>query len=421
MSGSVVRTCRSTCPRCGRIVPATIVERGGDLYMLKSCPDHGMFDLLYWKDASLYRFARSVSAKGFRCEPPVCAEGVWCLRHLDRTTTVMLDVTGRCNMRCPVCLAGANEGKSADLPLAGIETILPENRSASRPNLCIIGGEPTLHPDLPAIIRLVRARGYIPRLNTNGVRLLNPSYRATLRKAGLDWVILQFDGFDDGIYRKLRGAPLLEKKLRMVDAMLADGFRVQFAVMLVKGINDAEFDRLIRFALEKGVFWLSFYPNAAVMRHDLASEVTHVSEAIDALERATAGRVGRRDIMDTMRLLSILHRLTGREILRQKLSVFPVAITRTRDGYTPITRLLRPLELARNAPAAARLAGEMARMWDFERKGMPRDVVVVNIERFNSAHTIDLEEASECHMCWLTPGGTVAYDVYNCITRATCR
>ncbi|MFN7955087.1 MAG: radical SAM protein [bacterium] len=411
----------SLCPDCRVVVPALLFERDGDLHMWRDCPSHGRRTDLYWKDAALYRAIDAVLPKDKGCEVPECARGIRCDRHFEWTYTIMLNVTGRCNFHCPVCLAGANEIETGLLTPAMIEHVLPEPPARGfRPNVCLIGGEPTVRKDLPELIRAVKARGYVPRLNTNGSLLTRPGKIEELKAAGLEWVILQFDGFDDAIYEKTRGQGLIDNKLEVIEKLRAANIKVQFAVMLVQDLNTDQIGPIIRFALENGIFWVSFYPHSRVVRNESIAGVpdsTHVADALAAIESETGGRIRPSDFVDSVTWLSRLYRVTGREELRQKLSTLPMVVVGDAHDYAPITRLDSPaavlgrgLKLARFAPAV----GDILR---YATRQPPRGLLFLTVEKFHNVDTLDLREASSCHMCYVTKNGTVAFDIYNALHR----
>jgi len=75
--------------------------------------------------------------------------------------------TLRCNRSCGFCF---NRGLDAppDIPLAHFAAILDRLRAAGVDTVDILGGEPTLHPQLDALVRAVAARGMRTTLSTNG-------------------------------------------------------------------------------------------------------------------------------------------------------------------------------------------------------------------------------------------------------------
>ncbi|MDD6212727.1 MAG: anaerobic ribonucleoside-triphosphate reductase activating protein [Clostridiales bacterium] len=77
--------------------------------------------------------------------------------------------TGNCNFRCPFC---HNADLLSPFPedALSIREILDtlKRRQGRLEGVCITGGEPTLHPDLPDLIQQIRALGYRVKLDTNG-------------------------------------------------------------------------------------------------------------------------------------------------------------------------------------------------------------------------------------------------------------
>src|SRR5215218_7712694 len=78
---------------------------------------------------------------------------------------VMVDVTHRCNMTCANCYLPNREIPDLDARwFAAILARLPRGTF-----IRLTGGEATLRPDLPDIIREVRKHGHHPVLLTNGL------------------------------------------------------------------------------------------------------------------------------------------------------------------------------------------------------------------------------------------------------------
>ena len=49
---------RSLCPLCLKVLPALIHEQDNQVYMSKTCPEHGEFNVYLWPDAEHYRWFR---------------------------------------------------------------------------------------------------------------------------------------------------------------------------------------------------------------------------------------------------------------------------------------------------------------------------------------------------------------------------
>jgi MoaA/NifB/PqqE/SkfB family radical SAM enzyme len=140
----------------------------------------------------------------------------------------------RCNLDCAYC----NEYDRTSMPVP-LETMLRRIDRLADLGTTIItlsGGEPTLHPDLDAIIRRIRDRGAIATLITNGL-LLTPDRIITLNRAGLDYLQISIDNVapDDVSKKSLR---VLDRKLEWL-ARFAE-FGVTINSVLGGGIRNPE-------------------------------------------------------------------------------------------------------------------------------------------------------------------------------------
>lgn len=130
-----------------------------------------------------------------------------------------------CNVRCVYCnVHGGTDQRLFDA--AYVERLLDD--AAARflpgpgaPTVDLIGGEPTMHPELPRLIRAARARGFARVLIcTNGVRLARPGYLDELVAAGLTGVRLSFHDHRAAFANRLADVPGLGDAYPEVAAML---------------------------------------------------------------------------------------------------------------------------------------------------------------------------------------------------------
>ncbi|MFH1022811.1 MAG: radical SAM protein [Planctomycetota bacterium] len=98
-----------------------------------------------------------------------------------------LDILRGCNVHCPSCY---NTRPPFVKPLERIKDDLNRILALRRVHtITLTGGETTLHPDLPAIVRHVREKGLRVAMLTNGVTLNEPLLRE-LSAARLDMILL---------------------------------------------------------------------------------------------------------------------------------------------------------------------------------------------------------------------------------------
>ena len=102
----------------------------------------------------------------------------------------ILDILRGCNIRCRDCY---NLQPDRIKPLAEIDAQLDAlTRLRKLQSISIVGGEPTLHPDLVEIVRRVRRRGMFVELFTNGVDL-NDQLLTELKRGGTNVIFLHIE------------------------------------------------------------------------------------------------------------------------------------------------------------------------------------------------------------------------------------
>ncbi|HEY8907861.1 MAG TPA: radical SAM protein [Rhodoferax sp.] len=305
MNTQLLAETESVCPVCLQTLAAQRVAEGDDIYLMKHCPEHGHFKTIVWRGlASYWQWGKRGSRAA---RPPVCETTVkrgcphdcgLCPDHIQHTCCVLLEVTQRCNIQCPICFASAAEG-SSDPDLGEIETWLRLLLAhGSKVNIQLSGGEPTVRDDLPHIVMLARSLGFdFVQLNTNGIRLAKEmGYAQRLAAAGLDCVFLQFDGVNDEVYRRIRGARLLDIKTAAIDRCAEAGLGVVLVPTLVPGVNVDEIGKIINFALARvpAVRAVHFQPISYFGRYPAppadADRLT-LPEVMAEIETQTGGRV----------------------------------------------------------------------------------------------------------------------------------
>ncbi len=94
----------------------------------------------------------------------------------------------RCNFRCPYCHNHPlvfHPEQYATIPLEDILARLHTFRNWMD-GVCLTGGEPTLHADLPLLVREIKRHGFLVKLDTNGS---NPLMLENLVESGeIDFV-----------------------------------------------------------------------------------------------------------------------------------------------------------------------------------------------------------------------------------------
>lgn len=128
-----------------------------------------------------------------------------------------LETNRTCNMRCRLCY---NLDRDLVKPLADVKADLDTAlRLRNLAAVTILGGEPTLYPDLPGVIADVKSRGLYCALLTNGLLLLDehgPDLLDRIKRAGIDRIYIHVDSGQTHVHGDIeavreRLARLLEK------------------------------------------------------------------------------------------------------------------------------------------------------------------------------------------------------------------
>ncbi|MCL2134966.1 MAG: radical SAM protein [Candidatus Bathyarchaeota archaeon] len=259
-----IKNTRSICPECLKVLDATIYEEDGKVFIKKTCPEHGLFNELYWSDYEHYVRAEKLRFDGEGLSNPQTEKknecpldcGI-CPQHKSHTALAIIDVTNRCNLTCPVCFANATAAGYVYEPTKEQVYGMLENLRANKPvpatALQFSGGEPTIRKELPEFIRKAKELGFSHvEVNTNGLRISQSvEYAKELKDAGASTIYLQFDGLTSDVYKFIRGVDLLDIKMKAVENLRKAGLTsVVLVVTLVKGVNDHQLGDIINFAVK---------------------------------------------------------------------------------------------------------------------------------------------------------------------------
>ncbi len=259
----VIKNTKSLCPICLKVIDAEVYEDEGKVMIKKTCTEHGEFDNTYWSSSEIYIETNNYEKVGNGIENPQtiadseCPNNCGiCDEHESHTVLGLIDVTNRCNLKCPVCFANAAVSKTLYEPTyEEIRTMLRNlrsNRPVPTPAIQYAGGEPTVRKDLVDLVKLAKEEGFShTQIATNGVRLARlPSLVQELKDAGLNTVYLQFDGVTEEPYLKIREKDLLSIKLKAIENCRKAGLGIVLVPTLLKGINDDQIGDILRFAAD---------------------------------------------------------------------------------------------------------------------------------------------------------------------------
>ena len=187
--------------------------------------------------------------------------------------------TGGCNFRCPFC-------QNSSLVLAP-ETV-PEisetefrdflrKRQGLLDGICVTGGEPTLHADLPEFLASIKHAGYLVKLDTNGT---NPGMlESLLANRLLDYVAMDVKASPEN-YARVCGLSdpagrLLPNVRRSVELLKNSGIEYEFRTTVVKGLHTAnDFEKIATWLSGCRAYYLQAFrdcPEVLMERHPFSA------------------------------------------------------------------------------------------------------------------------------------------------------
>ena len=312
---TIIQSTKSLCPECKARIDADYIEEDGQVFMVKTCEKHGYFRDIISIDADWWRWIQKFkldSDAKRECPEKEIDKGCpfdcgICANHKSAPAIIIMDITYRCNLKCPICFANANVNPHLEKIEPTYDEIVEVFRHFSqiKPQRALVsffsGGEPTLRDDLPELIAETVKMGYIhPQVATNGIRFAkDKDFLKRCVDAGLKVVYLQFDGVTKEPYLKARGADILHLKKQVIANCREIGFYggVLLIPTVAKGVNDHEIGLILDYAIENNDVVVGvFYQPVALcgrideqQRLDLRITSSHVAKA---LQDHTNGEIG---------------------------------------------------------------------------------------------------------------------------------
>jgi molybdenum cofactor biosynthesis enzyme MoaA len=270
------------------------LEKEGRVYLTKECGQCGPTETLISSDAEVWKEKRG--AAGYRDEDAKnCKLNCLSCNHRQNPMIVFVDVTNRCNLNCPICVANIRSmGFSFEPPLAYFEKIFDHLATFKPlPSVKLFGGEPTVRDDLIDIINAAHSRGISTNVVTNGIRLADEEYCRKLLATGTKPNI-GFDGRDEDLYEKFRGSRKAYRlKLKALENIRKYTQRkITLMCVVAKEISDHLIADLVHFCHENADFInaLQFLPIIPTWEPGtIDAEVTTVEDTEQMVKKAIPG------------------------------------------------------------------------------------------------------------------------------------
>ena len=251
-------------------IKAQIIERDGQVWMVKDCPIHGHYEDLMAVDSNFLKWiesqfpGRDIPAHN---DEDLHKHGSSTVRY-GRGSVLTVDLTNRCNMMCDPCFMDANQvGYVHELGWEEVKEILDNAlkiKTRRQMSVQFSGGEPTMSPLFLDAVAYARKIGYNSvQAATNGIEFAkSKEFSKKAFEAGMRYAYLQFDGIGNDANSHRQIGNLFDVKLRAIENMHEAGIEIVLVVTIVNNVNNDQVGTVVKFAMEnpKKIAFVSFQP-----------------------------------------------------------------------------------------------------------------------------------------------------------------
>ncbi|MBI5592239.1 MAG: radical SAM protein [Deltaproteobacteria bacterium] len=167
-------------------------------------------------------------------------------------TNVFFHILTACNLRCRHCYINPSQHGAESLDIHTIIAWL--NVFAQKdnpPDVIFLGGEPTLHPELPFAVKHARELGYQSiTIDTNGYLFHDILHR--LNPDDVDFISFSLDGATAGVNDSLRGDGAYQVCLNGIRQAVSRGFHTSL-IYTVSSANLHELEKMPELLADLGI------------------------------------------------------------------------------------------------------------------------------------------------------------------------
>ena len=172
----------------------------------------------------------------------------------NRLEQAVVEITNRCNLRCPHCASASGAPRENEMTLAELRNLMRELANLGCRTVTLLGGEFLLRPDWYDVATAVKKVGMRLNLITNGL-LVSDKIREQLKSLAPAAVGVSIDGATPESYRAARGVDGYAKCRRLLDELVKDGIRQVNAITTFSARNLCDFDAFVAEFLGSPIVW----------------------------------------------------------------------------------------------------------------------------------------------------------------------
>ena len=167
---------------------------------------------------------------------------------------VVMEITNRCNLRCPHCASASGIARPDEMSLDEVKGVIADIASLGCKVFTMLGGEALLRPDWFEIAKAVRQAGIELTVITNGL-VVTPEVREKLKDVSPRVVAVSLDGATPESYKATRGVDGFAKCRRVLDDLVSDGLRQVSAITTFSSRNIGDVQKFADMFTDTSIVW----------------------------------------------------------------------------------------------------------------------------------------------------------------------
>jgi MoaA/NifB/PqqE/SkfB family radical SAM enzyme len=165
---------------------------------------------------------------------------------------IYIYITEKCQLHCKHCYLGERLKRAATMPIDQIYHNLDIWRALGGSKLCILGGEPTLHPQFEDVVRYAIDIGYKKvTMDTNGLQTALKKI-SLFESSDFAFIRVSLDGASPETHEKMRGKNTFKTVVNTVEELCNKGFDIRL-ICTVNKINREDCLNILPLADDLGV------------------------------------------------------------------------------------------------------------------------------------------------------------------------
>ena len=167
-------------------------------------------------------------------------------------SNLFFHILTKCNLRCRHCYINPEQQGQSSLSLKAIKAWLDAfSHDSSTANVVFLGGEPTLHPDLPRAIKYARHQGFRSiTVDTNGYLFNNILFKVSPQE--VDFFSFSLDGATRKTNDGIRGKGSYDACIQGIQKAVARGFAASL-IYTVSTMNIRELELMPALIIDLGI------------------------------------------------------------------------------------------------------------------------------------------------------------------------